>query len=180
MIFKRSLQNRLDAYSKSIEEIVTVIESRQKALQNLDDGSRGFLENLRKALSFQYQWIRKDNKNANLEEISRRVNRIEEGEALAGGIEEARGAYSWAMFNRDTKGLDNVLSTLGGVQDRTRQLLDGTRTEEVRKPLTEALTNLGAFSEGLKDLVGQSVRLLELLKLALSIISPYGSGKFSS
>ena len=162
------LQNRLDAYSKSIEEIVAVIESRQKALQNLDDSSRGFLENLRKALSFQYQWIRRDNTNANLEEVSRRVNRIEEGEALAGGIEEARGAYSWAMFNRDVKGLENVLSALGGVQDRTRQLLDGTRTEEVRKPLTEALTNLGAFSEGLKELVGQSVRLLELLKLALT------------
>ena len=49
--------------------------------------------------------------------------------------------------------------------ERGQRLLDGARSEEVRKDLTDALTHLRSFSSGVRELAGQLVRISEFTKI---------------
>ena len=159
------LKGPLEAYYKSMEEVVTLVEAKRNTVQGLDRDSQEFLDKLEEALVPIYRQLQDDISAGNAAEARRRLDRVREGEALTTEIGEVRRSYSWVMANRDVSGVDALLSRVDAMGKRGQKLLDDTRSEEVRKDLQDALTHLHAFSSGVRELAGQFVRLSELTKI---------------
>ncbi len=159
------LKGPLEAYSKNMEEVVSLAEAKRNTVQGLAKDSQEFLDKLNEALVPIYRKLQNDISAGNATEAQRRLERVREGEALTTEIGEVRRSYSWVMANRDVSGIDAILSRVDAMGKRGQKLLDDTRSEEVRKSLEDALTHLHAFSTGVRELADQLVRISELTKI---------------
>ena len=159
------LKGPLEAYSKNMEEVVSLAEAKRNTVQGLAKDSQEFLDKLNEALVPIYRKLQNDISAGNATEAQRRLERVREGEALTTEIGEVRRSYSWVMANRDVSGIDAILSRVDAMGKRGQKLLDDTRSEEIRRDLADALTHLHAFSTGVRELADQLVRISELTKI---------------
>ena len=143
------LKGPLEAYSKNMEEVVSLAEAKRSTVQGLARDSQEFLDKLEEALVPIYRQLQDDISAGNAAEARRRLDRVREGEALTTEIGEVR------------KDLQDALTHLHAFSSGVRELAGQfVRLSELTKIVKQQGDDLDELSDAIFDVSQKRTRMI--------------------